>query len=392
MKTQLKTDITIEKLCEGFVYNEFEEKGLFGLNGKLVIQPEYQRNYIYNDGKRDVAVIESLLSGYPIGLIYFNKNGDMYEVLDGQQRITSIGRFITNKFAVKVNGYERNFDTLDKDIQTQLLNTPLTIYICEGSEKEIKEWFQTINIVGVPLNEQELLNAVYSGQFVNLCREEFSNSQNSKIQMWESYISGNVKRQDFLHAALNWVSKGNISDYMARHRNDDNINEIKKYFDSVIDWIDRTFKSVDSSMCGLDWGRIYEEYHKNSYDINRLETRVNELLADWRVTDKKGIYEFVLAEAVSKEENPELRKLLNIRIFDKSVIKTVYSKQTQVAKEKGCSNCPMCVEANGVNKNRIYEEKEMDADHATAWSKGGATDKSNCVMLCKTHNRMKGNR
>ena len=100
----------------------------------------------------------------------------------------------------------------------------------------------------------------------------------------------------------------------------------------------------------------------------------------------------MLAEAVSKEENPELRKLLNIRIFDKSVIKTVYSKQTQVAKEKGCSNCPMCVEANGVNKNRIYEEKEMDADHATAWSNGGATDISNCVMLCKTHNRMKGNR
>jgi hypothetical protein len=387
MKTELRTDITIEKLCEGFVYNEFEEKGLFGLNGKLVIQPEYQRNYIYNDGKRDVAVIESLLSGYPIGLIYFNKNNDMYEVLDGQQRITSIGRFITNKFAVKVNGYERNFDSLDKDIQNRLLNTPLTIYICEGTEKEIKEWFQTINIVGVPLNEQELLNAVYSGQFVNLCREEFSNSQNSNIQKWECYISGNVKRQDFLHTALNWVSKGNISDYMARHRNDDNINEIKKYFDSVIDWIDRTFKSVDSTMCGLDWGRIYEEYHKNSYDINKLESRVNELLADWRVTDKKGIYEYVLSGEVL-----EKKPLLNIRLFDKSVIKSVYSKQTQDAKQNGCSNCPMCAQAEGANKSRIYEEKEMDADHATAWSKGGATDISNCVMLCKTHNRSKGNR
>ena len=264
MKTELRTDITIEKLCEGFVYNEFEEKGLFGLNGRLVIQPEYQRNYIYNDGKKDVAVINSLLSGYPIGLIYFNKNGDKYEVLDGQQRITSIGRFITNKFAVKVDGYERNFDSLDKEIQEKLLQTPLTIYICEGTEKEIKDWFQTINIVGVPLNEQELLNAVYSGQFVNLCREEFSNSQNSNIQKWECYISGNVKRQDFLHTALEWVSKGNVSDYMARHRTDDNINELKVYFNSVIDWLNSTFKTVDSTMCGLDWGRIYEEYHKNS--------------------------------------------------------------------------------------------------------------------------------
>lgn len=387
MKTELRTDITIEKLCEGFVYNEFEEKGLFGLNGRLVIQPEYQRNYIYNDGKKDVAVINSLLSGYPIGLIYFNKNGDKYEVLDGQQRITSIGRFITNKFAVKVEGYERNFDSLDKEIQEKLLQTPLTIYICEGTEKEIKDWFQTINIVGVPLNEQELLNAVYSGQFVNLCREEFSNSQNSNIQKWECYISGNVKRQDFLHTALEWVSKGNVSDYMARHRTDDNINELKVYFNSVIDWLNSTFKTVDSTMCGLDWGRIYEEYHKNSYDINKLDSRISELLADWRVTDKKGIYEYVLSGEIL-----EKKPLLNIRLFDKSVIKTIYNLQTNEAAKNGTSNCPMCTAAEGSNKNRIYKENEMDADHATAWSKGGETDISNCVMLCKTHNRSKGNR
>ena len=387
MKTELRTDITIEKLCEGFVYNEFEEKGLFGLNGRLVIQPEYQRNYIYNDGKKDVAVINSLLSGYPIGLIYFNKNGDKYEVLDGQQRITSIGRFITNKFAVKVDGYERNFDSLDKEIQEKLLQTPLTIYICEGTEKEIKDWFQTINIVGVPLNEQELLNAVYSGQFVNLCREEFSNSQNSNIQKWECYINGNVKRQDFLHTALEWVSKGNVSDYMARHRTDDNINELKVYFNSVIDWLNSTFKTVDSTMCGLDWGRIYEEYHKNSYDINKLDSRISELLADWRVTDKKGIYEYVLSGEIL-----EKKPLLNIRLFDKSVIKTIYNLQTNEAAKNGTSNCPMCTAAEGSNKNRIYKENEMDADHATAWSKGGETDISNCVMLCKTHNRSKGNR
>ena len=387
MKTELRTDITIEKRCEGFVYSEFEEKGLFGLNGSLVIQPEYQRNYIYNDGKRDVAVINSLLNGYPIGLIYFNKNGNKYEVLDGQQRITSIGRFITNKFAVKVNGYERNFDSLDKEIQKELLKTTLTIYICEGSEKEIKDWFQTINIVGVPLNEQELLNAVYSGPFVNKAREEFSNSQNSNIQKWECYISGNVKRQDFFFIFLKWVSKDNVSDYMARHRNDDNINELKVYFNSVIDWLNSTFKTVDSTMCGLEWGRLYEEYHKNSYDINKLDSRINELLSDWRVTDKKGIYEYVLSGEIL-----EKKPLLNIRLFDKSVIKTIYNLQTNDAAKKGISNSPMCAAAEGSNKNRIYKENEMDADHATAWSKGGETDISNCMMLCKTHNRSKGNR
>ena len=101
MNTFLKTDLTVRDIKEGFVYNEYEGKGLFGWSGKLTIQPEYQRNYIYADGKRDVAVIESLLKGYPLGLIYFVKTGeDTYEVLDGQQRITSFGRYITNKFAI----------------------------------------------------------------------------------------------------------------------------------------------------------------------------------------------------------------------------------------------------------------------------------------------------
>lgn len=93
MKTTLRTDITVRDICEGFVYNELEGKGLFGLSGTLTIQPEYQRNYIYADGKKDVAVIESVLKNYPLGLIYFNKLGDgRLEVLDGQQRITSLGR------------------------------------------------------------------------------------------------------------------------------------------------------------------------------------------------------------------------------------------------------------------------------------------------------------
>jgi hypothetical protein len=136
MKTTLKTDITVKDICEGFVYNELEGKGLFGLSGKLTIQPEYQRNYIYADGKRDVAVIESILKGYPLGLIYFNKvSDDVLEVLDGQQRITSFGRFVTNKFAIKdENGMEQYFSGIAADKQEKILETKLLIYECEGGK------------------------------------------------------------------------------------------------------------------------------------------------------------------------------------------------------------------------------------------------------------------
>ena len=122
MKTNLRNDLTIREVCDGFVYNELEGKGLFGLSGKLIIQPEYQRNYIYADGKRDVAVIDSMLKDYPLGLIYFVKiAADKFEVLDGQQRITSFGRFVTNKFAVKVDGMEQYFESLAHELQAKIL-------------------------------------------------------------------------------------------------------------------------------------------------------------------------------------------------------------------------------------------------------------------------------
>lgn len=347
MVTTLKTDLTIKDICEGFTYNEYEGKGLFGLAGKLTIQPEYQRNYIYADGKKDVAVIDSIIKGYPLGLIYFNKVGDRLEVLDGQQRITSFGRFVTDKFAIKdSHGMEQYFSGLAEDLQKKIMETKLLIYVCEGTESEIKEWFKTINIAGVPLNEQELLNAIHSGEFVTKAKETFSNSQNANIQKWSAYISGNVNRQDFLHTALDWVSKGNVSEYMSKHRHDTEITELETYFNSVIDWISSVFMDVESEMKGLEWGKFYELYHKNSYNPTEVSKKLKELYSDFFVKNKKGIYEYIL-------DGCKQPQLLDIRMFDEPTKKTVYAKQTADAENKGISNCPLCAMGSDNNKNRI---------------------------------------
>ena len=387
MNTSLKTDITIEEICRGFVYNEYEGKGLFGLSGKLVIQPEYQRNYIYADGKKDVAVIESVLNQYPLGLIYFNKvDNNLLEVLDGQQRITSLGRFVTGKFAIKDNnGMQQYFSGLASDLQERILKTRLLIYECEGTESEIKEWFKTINIAGVPLNTQELLNAVYSGPFVTLCREEFSNSQNANVQKWSAYISGIVNRQDFLERALDWVSCGEVEKYMRLHRFDTNINEIKAYFNSVIDWVSTVFIDVESEMRGLEWGRLYEKYHHQPYHPLEVSEWVKKLYADPYVHNHKGVFEFILG-------GMQDTKLLDVRMFDDATKRKVYTRQTEEAKVQGISNCPHCAMGHEANRTKIWKLSEMDADHVAAWSKGGATDINNCQMLCKTHNRAKGNK
>lgn len=389
MKTTLKTEILIKEICEGFIYNELEGKGLFGLSGKLTIQPEYQRNYIYasDGGKKEIAVIESVLKGYPIGLIYFNQISETnLEVLDGQQRITSLGRFVTNKFAIKdENGMEQYFGGMATDKRAKILETKLLIYECEGTESEIKEWFRTINIAGVPLNNQELLNAVYSGPFVTLCKEEFSNSQNANIQKWSAYISGSANRQEFLECALDWASKGNIGDYMSSHRFDKNINELKKYFNCVIDWVSSVFTNVESEMRGIEWGRLYEQYHNNTYDAKKVSVDIQKLYADPYVKNRKGIFEYILGGSVDT-------KLLDVRIFDEATKKSVYATQIVKAEARDQSNCPLCAVGHEANKDKIWKLDEMEADHVAAWSIGGATSMKNCQLLCKTHNRAKGNR
>ena len=390
METKLIRDWTVGDLCRGFVYIENECRGLYGLGGKLTIQPEYQRHYLYADdkGKREIDVIQSVLNGYPLGLLYFVKIGeDRYEVLDGQQRITALGRFITEKFSWKdPTGRPWYFTALNKDLQEKILRKEMLVYICEGTEKEIKDWFRTINISGIPLLPQEILNAVYSGPFVTAAKEEYSNPNNSEMDKWRCYIKGSPKRQDILATALDWVSRGRVEDYMAKHRYDDTIKELKTYFNSVIDWVTRVFDfPPEKEMCGLPWGELYEKYHKTAYDPTVVAATVKKLYEDFFVKEKKGIYEYILGGCQESQ-------LLNVRIFDEPTKRSVYGTQTAAAESAGVSNCPLCATDVGSNHTRMWKLAEMDADHVTAWSKGGATDIENCQMLCKTHNRIKGNR
>ena len=196
-------------------------------------------------------------------------------------------------------------------------------------------------------------------------------------------------RQEYLRVALEWVCKSeadeDIEAYMSRHRHDTDIQELKTYFTSVIDWISGVFSDVESEMRGIEWGRLFEIYHNQPYDPVEVSDKLHELYADGAVKKRAGIFEYILGGC--KEP-----RLLEIRIFEESTKKAVYAQQTDEAKRCGKSNCPLCALETGNNSKRIWKFNEMDADHVTAWSKGGATDISNCQMLCKTHNRAKGNK
>lgn len=388
METKLEP-YKVRDLVEGFVYSELEGKGLFGLSGRLTIQPEYQRAFVYSEKKKEAPVIASLLRGYPLGLVYFNTLPDgKFEVLDGQQRITSIGRFVNNKFSIiDDDGREQIFSGLAEDKQNKILDSTILVYECVGTETEIKQWFQTINIAGVPLNEQELLNAVYSGPFVTAGKTEFSNSQNANVRKWSAYIKGSVLSQDYWERALEWVSKGkpNIGGYMSRHRFDTDINEVKNYFTSVIEWAESVFTQIEDEMAGLEWGRFYETYKGTAYDATKVAIQVKELYGDPCVKNRRGIWEYVLGGSSDTA-------LLDVRFFEDSTKRATYKRQTDEANSKGVSNCPDCANGHEAAKTKIWKLDEMDADHVKAWSKKGATTPENCEMLCKRHNRSKGNR
>lgn len=399
MKTTLRTDWTVADICKGFVFDAHEGKGLYGLSGALTIQPEYQRHYIYGDGRRDVAVVESLLKGYPLGLLYFVKTDDgRYEVLDGQQRITSFARFVTesNPFSVVgADGNPHHFSSLPQDMQRKIAETHLTVYVCEGTESEIKEWFRTINIAGVALTAQELRNAVYSGPFVTAAKAVFSNALLPVQMKWAHYVKGDPRRQEVLERALAWTAAAKLGVvpphadavdlYMSAHRSDTDANEAKTYFESVIAWAAGVFDFTDPAMRGLDWGRLYETFHSRPFNPASVSKRAKELLADESVTNAKGVFEFVLG-------GEKDTRLLEIRLFDARTARAVYAKQTAAATANGISNCPLCALGHDANARRIWSLSEMDADHVEAWSKGGSTDEKNCQMLCKTHNAAKGNR
>jgi len=387
MKIELH-QFTIGEVAAG--YRNSDEEGVVGYGGRLNIRPKYQREFVYDDNKK-IAVMETVWKGFPLNVMYWVRNDDgTYELLDGQQRTLSICSFIAGEYMMDFDGHLRGWSNMNPDQQQRILDYRLQIYICEGTPSEQLDWFRVINIAGERLTDQELLNAMYNGSWVTHAKRRFSKTGCVAYKLAERYMTGSTIRQAYLETALKWISdslygKPDIERYMADHRNDADSDELWQYFQEVIAWVQRLFVDYHKEMKGLDWGILYNRFKGNAYKSSYLQRRVAELMEDENVTDKTGIFEYLL----DGEQSPQL---LSVRVFDDITKRKVYNRQTAEARERGISNCPLCAIGHDANRTRLWTLKEMDADHVTAWSKGGATDISNCQMLCRTHNRAKGNR
>jgi hypothetical protein len=357
MKIELR-EILVRDLANG--YEDNAEEGVFGYGGKLDIRPPYQREFIYKDKQRD-AVIDTITKNFPLNTIYWSvrKDGN-YEIIDGQQRTISVCQYVKGDFSI--NGLA--FHNLPKDKQEQILNYPLMIYFCSGTESERLDWFRIINIAGEKLTDQELRNAVYSGSWVSDAKRYFSKNGCVAYQVGSNYLSGSAIRQEYLETAIDWISKGQIEDYMSKHQHDKDVKDLWEYFQEVINWVNSVFTNYRKEMKGVPFGFLYNEYKDKRLDVKKLEKEIAKLMEDEDVTNKKGIYSYVL----TREE-----KFLNIRAFTEKQKREAYERQKGV--------CPAC--------KKKWKIEEMEADHIKPWHEGGKTISENCQMLCKQCNRIK---
>ncbi len=358
----------IREVVEG--YKDSAELGVAAYGGKLDIRPKYQREFVYKDKQRD-EVIRTIKNNFPLNVMYWvvTDQGN-FEVLDGQQRTISIGQYVNNEFSLD----NRFFHNLTAEERDQILDYELMIYFCEGTDKERLDWFKIINIAGEKLTDQELRNAVYTGPWLSDAKLKFS-KRNCVAYLLANdggqLVSGDTIRQEYLQTALSWINNGQIEDYMARHQHDANADELWQYFQDVIAWVRRTFTVYrGKEMKNVQWGVLYNEFKDAQLAPNRLEAEIKKLMQDYDVTNKSGIYWYVLT---GKE------KYLSIRDFDDKMRREAYEHQNGI-----------CVARNAICGNAHFEIGEMEADHITPWTDGGKTIAENCQMLCKDDNRRKG--
>lgn len=366
MKIELH-EIKIRDIANGYV--DSQENGVVGYGGLLNIRPKYQREFVYDEKKRN-SVLDTIRKGFPLNVMYWVKNEDgTFEVLDGQQRTISFCQYVNGDFSIDNKAFH-NLTETEKDM---ILDYNCMVYFCEGNDLEKLEWFKIINIAGEKLTDQELRNAVYTGPWLTSAKTIFSRSNCAAYLLSKDYVNGTPLRQDLLETALDWINDGNIEGYMSIHQHDPNANALWTYYMNVISWVKNTFPKYRKEMKGIQWGPLYNAYKDTLFDTDKLEDRIKELMMDDDVTNKKGIYSYVLTGN---------EKYLNIRAFTESQKRKVYEAQNGI--------CPHCAKEGRAKTH--YELEEMEADHITPWCEGGKTSIDNCQMLCKEHNRRKSSK
>lgn len=367
-------EVSVRELCAGYNDLSIQEEGIVGYGGRLNIRPKYQREFVYDEKKRN-AVMDTVWQNFPLNVMYWVKtdgaDGIDYEVLDGQQRTISICSFIAGEYMMEFDGNLLGFNNMTQEQQNRILDYKLQVYICEGTDEEKIKWFQRINIAGEKLTDQEILNAIYAGSWTTQAKRRFSKTGCVAYRIASDFMSGSPIRQDYFETALQWIGDAqskSLRQYMADHQHDTDADELWQYFQDVVHWVDKLFgRKYKKEMKSVEWGLLYNKHRDTKLTATAIDAEISRLMRDSDVQKKSGIFHYVFDHDI---------RHLGIRAFDDNTKREVYERQGGI--------CPLC--------GKHFEIEQMEADHITPWVEGGRTVADNCQMLCRDCNRRKSSK
>ena len=387
MKTERKF-IKIRELCEGYINNTDtnEERGVYAYGGKLCVRPEYQRSFVY-DKKKANAVINTALCNLPLSIMYWVDNEDgTYDCLDGQQRTISLCDFVagdTTQTSFKAEwlrgGKETYFDTLqayDPELVEEFLDYEIEVYLCKGTKRDRLDWFNTINIAGEALSEQEIRNANHTSKWLTDAKRYFSRASKTGTcpaeALFKKYIGKDANRQLLLEQVIYWrvgdKSDEAICAYMEEHMKDEDASDLWNYFNEVVAWVKSNFEYYDNGFKTVEWGWLYNQYKDTPLNPEEIADLMKELF------DAKTLKELTCTKAAIVEYCiTGNEQLLTHREFSDAQRKLLYNRQNGIGPDCG----------------QPFAMSDMHAHHIKSWRQGGITEPSNGVMLCTEchHNR-----
>ncbi len=356
--------------------------------GEITSEIDIQRDIVY-DFKKQELVVDSVMNDIPLPAFYFWDNEDMdenergkYEVLDGRQRLEAIKNFLQND--IRYQG--KQFKEIDPTLQDKFNNTELSIIICTGDEAHKRKIFERINTLGVALNDFEVLNGLFNGEYIRGVREYADKDK------WARKIFGSNTRGKASYRILNKLKEAkqydgvavkDLKDYIQANQDkpfEDDQKYIAKYFKFVCEIFDKPDKNFDILF------RLALKYHANKVLWKQHKDEINERISQYVRSDEFKLYpkereaiieEFCLAAVDGVKVDPR-------RFFTKEQKQQLLDMQPKDTIIDGKYMCAGC--------GQHYYPDELQVDHQLAWSKGGRTELSNAQLLCSTCNPRKGNK
>lgn len=399
-------------------------------DGDLVLQPDYQRNFVASEQIAS-RLIESILLDIPIPDIYLaeEQNGN-FSVIDGQQRLTSFISFIDGKFpdnkVFKLSGLKvltelnrKTFSELDEAQKKKIRSTTIhSIIIKKESNPDIKfEIFERLNTGATKLNEDEIRNTVYRGSYVNLLKELSESPTFHGLVQKDNYKKRMIYRGMILRfLALSEKSYINYKSSMKQFcnkelRDNRNLSPEKKKeytvrFEHCLDLVkvvfgDLAFRryipsennqpgyySVGQINMGLfDVQMVgFTNYSKN--EVLSKADAIREGLLDLMICDKQ--FQELITWKTSDTEYLRKRFRIYMTMLDNIIGDSTtnqrnfpYSLKLELYNEN-----PVCA----ISGQRILAIEDSEVDHIVPYSLGGKTVKENAQLVLRYFNRAKNNR